>query len=148
MTAFLKRMDFGIAGDLSRPSQATVESQLFDPKAPFAGYGLAGKVVAGKFAPISDKADVVYGVLVRPFPTQGMGDVADVMRRGYMTVVSNSGVAALGGTVYVRVAKGTASKPIGGFEAAADGENTIVVAGATFMGAADAGGNVEIAFNI
>lgn len=148
MTAYLKRMPQGIAGDVSRPSQSTVEAQLFDPKTPFAGYGLAGKVVAGRFVPVSDKADVIYGVLVRPFPTQEMGDVANVMRRGYMTVTSNSGVATLGSPVYVRVAKGTAAKPVGGFEAAADAENTIVVAGASFMGAADAGGNVELAFNI
>ena len=148
MTAFLKRMPLGIAGDLSRPSQSTVESQLFDPKAPFAGYGLAGKIVAGKFVPISDKADVIYGVLARPFPTQGMGSVADVMRRGYMTVVNNNGVSALGGQVFIRVAKGTATKPIGGFEAIADAENTIPVIGATFMAESDVGGNVEIAFNL
>ena len=60
----------------------------------------------------------------------------------------NAGVAALDGQVYVRVAAAAAGKPIGGIEAAADGTNTIAITGATFMSAADASGNVEIAYNI
>lgn len=48
----------------------------------------------------------------------------------------------------MRVAAASAGRPIGGIEAAADGSNTIAVAGCTFMGPADASGNVEIAYNI
>lgn len=148
--AILKRMPYGIAGDISRQSQATVEAQLFDPKTPFDTYGVAGKVVKGKFVPVSggEKSTDLYGLLVRPFPTQSQGDVANILRRGYMTVKNNNGAADLNGQVFVRVAKPTVSKPLGGIEAAADGENTVALTGAVFMAAADADGNVEIAYNI
>ncbi|ALD93476.1 hypothetical protein CR3_4294 [Cupriavidus gilardii CR3] len=162
-TAILYRMPSGIPGDISRQSQATVEPQIFDPALPFPGYGVFGKLAAGKFVPIAsgDAAAVVYGLLVRPYPTTGGAGsepvgtatpptkgVCDVLRRGYMTVKNNAGTPALGGQVYVRVAAAAAGKPIGGIEAAADGTNTIAVTGAIFMNGGDANGNVEIAFNI
>ncbi|WP_175777628.1 structural cement protein Gp24 [Burkholderia anthina] len=159
--AILFRMPSGIPGDISRQSQATVETGFFDSTNPFSAYGLFGKVVSGKFVPIGagDVATAVYGLLVRPFPTQSSQDPvgtstpptkgpSDILRRGYMTVQLNAGVAALNGQVYVRVAAAAAGKPIGGIEAAADSTNTIAIAGATFMAAADAAGNVEIAYNI
>lgn len=161
--AILYRMASGIPGDISRQSQATVEPQIFDPALPFPGYGLFGKLAAGKFVPVAsgDTAAVIYGLLVRPYPTTGgsgsepLGTatpptkgVCDVLRRGYMTVKNNAGTPALGGTVYVRVAAAAAGKPIGGIEAAADGTNTVAVTGAIFMNGGDANGNVEIAFNI
>ncbi|WP_423196783.1 Bacteriophage protein [Cupriavidus sp. H19C3] len=161
--AILYRMASGIPGDISRQSQATVESQIFNSSLPFPSYGVPGKIVSGKFVPVAsgDAATVIYGLLVRPYPTTGgngsepLGTatpptkgVADVMRRGYMTVKNNAGTPALGGTVYVRVANAAAGKPIGGIEAVADSTNTVIMAGASFMSAADADGNVEIAFNI
>ncbi|WNG67718.1 hypothetical protein [Cupriavidus gilardii] len=161
--AILYRMASGIPGDISRQSQATVEPQIFDPALPFPGYGLFGKLAAGKFVPVAsgDTAAVIYGLLVRPYPTTGgagsepLGTatpptkgVCDVLRRGYMTVKNNAGTPALGGTVYVRVAAAAAGKPIGGIEAAADGTNTVAVTGAIFMNGGDANGNVEISFNI
>lgn len=149
--AILKRMPFGIAGDITRQSQAKIESQLLDPTKPFAGYGLFGKIVADKFVPIAggEKPTDVYGLLVRPFPTQGNpGGVADVLRSGYVSVKNNAGTAALNGPVFVRIAKPTADKPVGGIEAAADGDNTIQVPGAIFAAGADADGNVEIQYNI
>lgn len=163
MTAFLYRMPSGIAGDITRQSLATVESQVLNSSLPFAGYGLFGKVASGKFVPITtgDAAGAVYGLLARPFPTQGANasdplgtsvpatsGVANVLRRGYMNVTLNAGTAALGGAVYVRVATPGTGKPIGGIEAVSDSTNTILVAGASFMSAADASGNVEIGFNI
>lgn len=159
--AILFRMPSGIPGDISRQSQATVETVFFDPANPFPAYGLFGKIANGKFVPIGagDAATAVYGLLVRPYPTQSSQDPvgtstpptkgpADALRRGYMTVLLNAGTAALDSQVYVRVAAAAAGKPIGGIEAAADGTNTIAITGATFMSAADASGNVEIAYNI
>lgn len=160
MVAYLYRMPSGIPGDVSRKSHSTTEAALMGATA-FAGYGLFAKIVAGKLVPIGagDTAADVYGLLVRSYPVQG-GDSAlgsstpptsgmvDVLRRGYMTVKSNAGTAALNGQVYVRVATPAAGKPIGGIEAAADGGNTIAITGARFMHAADAQGNVEIAYNI
>ncbi|MEE3504842.1 hypothetical protein QN399_00945 [Pseudomonas sp. 10C3] len=161
--AFLYRMPSGIPGDVSRPSQSTIEPCILDSTNVFAGYGLFGKNVAGKFVPVGagDVATAVYGLYVRPYPTTGgaasdpLGTstpptkgVGDNMRRGYMTVKSNAGTASLGSQVYVRVATAGAGKPIGGIEAASDTTNTIAIVGATFMAAADAAGNVEIAYNI
>lgn len=163
MTAFLYRMPNGVAGDLSRPSVATVETGVHDSALPFPGYGLPGKNVSGKFVPVAsgDAATVIYGFLVRPYPTQGANasdalgtsvppttGAANVLRRGYINVKVNAGTASLGSAVYVRVAAAAAGKPIGGIEAVADSTNTVVVAGASFMSAADASGNAEIAFNI
>lgn len=163
MSAYVYRMPAGIPGDITRPSNATVETQLFNSAAAFAGYGLFGKISSGKFVPVGagDAATAVYGLLARPFPVTGANasdplgtsvppttGAADVLRRGYAAVKVNAGSASVGGTVYIRVAAAAAGKPIGGIEAAADSTNTIVVAGASFMSAADASGNAEIAFNI
>lgn len=149
--AILKRMPYGFAGDITRQSQAKIEAQLLDPAKPFPGYGLFGKIVSDKFVPVSggEKPGDIYGLLVRPFPTQGGAQgVADILRSGYVSVKLNAGAAALGGQVYVRIAKPTADKPVGGIEAAADGDNTVAVPGATFCASADADGNVEIQYNI
>ncbi len=163
MVAFLYRMPYGIPGDVTRASSATVEPQVFNSSLPFAGYGLFGKIASGKFVPVTtgDAASAVYGLLVRPFPTTGANasdplatavpptsGMADVMRRGYANVKVNAGTAALNGAVYIRVAAAAAGKPIGGIEAAADSTNTIQVSGCIFQGAADASGYAEISFNI
>ena len=163
MPSFLFRMPYGIPGDVTRQSQATIEPGVYNASLPFPYFGLFGKIASGKFVPITtgDTASAVYGLLVRPYPIQGANasdplgtsvpptsGVADVMRRGYANVKVNAGTAQLGGAVYIRVAAASAGKPIGGIEAAADGANTITVTGALFMGAADAGGNAEIALNI
>lgn len=161
--AILYRMGHGVAGDITRQSQATtIEPQLLGATT-FPGYGLFGKMVSGKFVPVGsgDEASAIYGALVRPYPTHGANasdpvgtavpptsGMADVLRRGYFAVKVNAGTAAHGGAVYIRIASAGAGKPIGGIEAAADGANTIQVTGAIFMSAADADGIAEVAYNI
>lgn len=158
--AILFRMPSGIPGDISRRQSATVEQVLFDSTLPFPAYGVVGKLsAAGKFVPLvgGEAASAIYGLLVRPYPHQtansdGSGvqttGLANVLRRGFMTVLNRAGTPAMGSAVYVRVAAASGSKIIGGIEAVADGTNTVVMAGATFKGAADAAGNAEIEFNI
>lgn len=161
MTAYLFRMPSGIPGMVSREENKTIETVPFDSAAPFVGFGLFGKIVNGKLDPVGagDAATAIYGLLVKPFPSnssqEGLGTAvppttgpANVLRRGYATVQLNAGTAALSGPVYVRVANAAAGKPIGGIEAASDTTNTILVANCTFMGPADATGNVELAYNI
>lgn len=163
MVAFLTRMPYGIPGDVTRPSQSTIESQVFNSSAAFGAYGLPGKISSNKFVPIAggESAAAIYGFLVRPFPITGANGsdplgtsvppttgAADVLRRGYINVKNNAGTPAVNGQVYVRVANAAAGKPIGGIEAASDSTNTVAITNCTFMGAADASGNVEIAFNI
>ncbi len=163
MVAFLYRMGNGVAGDVTRQSQSTIEPQIYNSSLPFGGYGLPGKIASGKFVPIAggEAASAIYGFLVRPYPITGANasdplgtsvpptsGMSDVLRRGYINVKNNAGTPALNGQVYVRVANAAAGKPIGGVEAASDSTNTVAVANCIFMGAADASGNVEIAFNV
>lgn len=164
MVAYLYRMPNGIPGDVTRQSQAKIETQLKNSALPFASFGIPGKIASGKFVPLAggETGADIYGFLVRPYPTTGQnasdplgtsvpradGLPCDVLRSGYLNVKVNAGTAALNGVVYARIAAGTVNQPVGGIEAAADGANTIVVPGARFMSAADASGNAEIAYNI
>jgi len=99
MSVITYRMPFGVQGDISRPSVATVEAQAFGATA-FTQYGLPAKVSGGKVIPIAAQNDFVYGFLVRPFPITGAnaGDplgtsvpattgIAGILRRGYINVL-------------------------------------------------------------
>lgn len=168
MVAFRYRMPAGIPGAVNRVEQLTSEAQIMDTGTPVTLFGVPVKIVSGLVRPIAsgDAASLVYGFLIRPYPTQNVGaaygatdgygagtpnpnDIANVMTRGYMTVQLNNVTAAVkGGQVYVRVASGTTQNPIGGIEAGADGGNCVAITGAIFMGPADAAGNTEIRYNI
>jgi hypothetical protein len=75
-------------------------------------------------------------------------NAVDVCRQGYIGVTVN-GATRKGGTVYVWSAATAAPHVQGGFEAATPGANGFALpASCTFQGAADANGNVELAFNI
>lgn len=162
MAAFKYRIPAGIPGAVNRAVQATIEAQVYDAAFPVLLYGVPVKIVSGLVRPVAsgDAATVVYGFLARPYPTNSSQDglgtavpnvasVADVMRRGYMTVKLNNVTAATkNGGVYVRVADPTTPTPIGGLEAGADAGDCVLIPGCVFMGPADADGNVEIAYNI
>ena len=163
MTAYLFRMNNGIAGDITRLSSATVESQLFDSATPFSAYGLPGKLsVNGDFSPFvgAETAADLYGFLVRPYPITGpeasepvgtdvppSSGIASILKRGYLTVKVNAGMPVLDGQVYVRVANPLPGQPIGGIEATSDGSNTIAI-NAYFTGEKDSHNAAEIAFNL
>ncbi len=162
--AFLYRMPAGIPGSINRMSTATVEAQMLDTTNFPTVYGVpvaidatsknTRKIMAG------DAAANVYGLYVRPYPTNSNTDplgtstppvsgICNVLKRGYMTVQLNGATAAAkNGAVYVRTVANGGNTIIGGIEAAADGSNTFVMANAYFTGPADASGNVEIGFNI
>ncbi|MDS0851654.1 hypothetical protein [Burkholderia cenocepacia] len=165
LQAYTFRMPAGFAGDLQRAEVATIEPQQIDSAAPPTVFGVAVKLVNGKIQPINNAADtaaLVYGVNLRPYPIQGNGTdplgtstpptsgVTDVLKRGYVNVALGGTTAATkGGTVYVRVAAAAAGKPLGGFEAAADGTNTVAMpASWYFTGPGDTYGIAEIAVNI
>lgn len=162
MNPILYRMPYGIPGDVTRRQHATIEPHIFGAT-PFTAYGLPVKLSAGKVIPMGagDAAQVPFGFLVRPYPTQGanasdpvgtavppISGQADVLRRGYINVKNNVGAPATGGTVYMRVTANGGNTIIGGIEATADGANTVILQSCTFTGNADANGNVEIAVNI
>lgn len=129
--AILYRMPYGIPGDLTRRQNDVIVSQNKDSGSPFPAYGVPVKMSAGRAVPIAAAGDIVYGWLVRDFPTQGANandpigtavpaatdGACSIMRRGFMSVHVNAGVAAFGGQVYVRVSNAGVGKPIGGVEA-------------------------------
>jgi hypothetical protein len=164
--AFIYRMPGGIAGDVTRREHATIVPEIMDATTPVTLYGVPVKLVTGKVKPIASGdtlSSVAYGLLVRPFPGQvaaseaiGAGtpsivQPADILKRGYMTVVCNLGTPAKNGIVYVRKTAhdtDTTAYPIGGIEAAADSSKCEALPGGFFVGTGDADGNVEIAYNI
>lgn len=160
MTALTYRMPAGIPGAISRAQQATVDPVVFNASKPFTSYGRFGKTVSGAFEPLEsgDAAAVITGVLVRPYPTtssqDGLGTstpptsgVGDRLKRGYISAHLSQGAAAKDAQVYVRITADT-GKLVGDIEAGADSGACVAVVGCFFTGAADASGNVELAFNI
>lgn len=166
MSTITFRMPFGVQGDVSRPSQATVESQALGATA-FPQYGLPAKVSTGKVIPIAAQNDVVYGFLLRPFPTTGANasdplgtsappstGIASLLRRGYFTALVQLGAAscALGSAVYLRYQNPSGNQIVAGVEGASTGNTYQLTAtsGGTayFCGPADGNNLAEVAFNI
>lgn len=82
------------------------------------------------------------------FYTQNAGQYApkeavSVFQRGCINVKCQKGTPAVDGSVYVRVTAGGAYQP-GGFEAEADGTNTVALLNAQWNGPADANGVAEL----
>ncbi len=163
--AFLYRMPAGIPGNITRVSAATVEPQQLDTTNYPTAYGLAGTIDATshnfRHANSSDSASSNFSLYVRPFPTSGGANdpigsatvptagLCSVLKRGYMMVSCAYGTPAKGGTVYVRTAANGGRTVLGAIEAQSDTTYSVALpSNCYFTGAADASGNVEIAFNI
>ena len=74
-------------------------------------------------------------------------DMINALNRGAVVVTCNNGTPTAGGKVYVRIKKNTSvvDGVIGGFEAAADGENSILLPNVQWTnGYVDANGVAEI----
>lgn len=174
--AFTFRMGVGFPGDITRVEAATVEACLIDVNAPPTAYGQAvvidpttqgvRPIVAG-----DSGLTAIYGITVRPFPTQQQSatnfgavtlagtlvpptsGVIDVLRSGYILTALNAPttVPVKGGAVDVWFAATSGAHIQGGFEAAHTGGSSFTIAGSTttqFQGGVDANGVAEIAFNI
>lgn len=83
--------------------------------------------------------------------TQGVGayapgEAVPVFMRGSINVKCQNGTPALGGKVYVRTAANESipTGVVGGFEAVADGENTVELTNCQWAGAADTNGIAEL----
>ena len=73
-------------------------------------------------------------------------DAVPVIKRGCVNVLCTNGTPAVDGDVYLRITA-NASKPncpVGGFEAAADGSNSVKLTNVKWKGAADVNGVAEI----
>jgi hypothetical protein len=170
MTALLYRMPAGIPGEVNRAQSSKIEANIITPTGT-SGHPtmLGGPVVmdatskAMRLPTTGDAAASIYGFLCRRYPSgPGAGGndplgtgtppdsgVCDVLRSGYITTkLYGATAAAKGGQVYVRLDNAGAGQVNGGVEAASDTTHTVAPANCTFMGPADANGNVEISFNI
>ncbi|GED34025.1 hypothetical protein BCE02nite_51660 [Brevibacillus centrosporus] len=140
-----KSLNLGYAGTVSRSADAIISSRMVkeadtDPINFGEAVVLNGDNTFSKFG-ADGTAATFAGVAVREvkqttdyFASQGYyspGHTCDVIERGSVTVVCNVGTPTAGGDVYVRVAANAAipTGVIGGFEAAADGSNTVKLTG-------------------
>lgn len=74
------------------------------------------------------------------------GEAVPVFQRGAVNVLCQKGTPKLGGAVYVRTAENESypGAAAGGFEAEADGANTVQLTGCQWAGPADANGVAEL----
>lgn len=140
-----KSLNLGYPGTVSRSADAIITARLVrdtdqEPIAFGDAVVLNGDNSYSKFGE-DDTADAFVGVAVREvkqstdyFSEQVSykpGQPCDVLERGSITVLCNAGNPTAGGAVYLRITA-NASIPngvVGGFEAAADGANTIKLPG-------------------
>lgn len=174
MVAFLYRMGQGFAGDANRGwAGLTIEPNYADPNNPISAYGMPVKLnptgTGVMQLQATDLAGAVYGLLVRPFPMQqptaagnyGQQQLTDpttpptrgeldVLRRGYASVLVNSGSSSgiiKGQQVHIWIAATTAGHTQNQFEGSPTPGSTIP-APATFNGPVDSNGITEIGWNI
>lgn len=147
MTSFLYKAPAGFAGDISRPDDAIVEPIMFAASDYPTAFGQPIKLSGGKavLMGLTSVAADFYGIVVREVPS--IGDATKeafndgvpnpkvphgILRRGYALVQCGVGTPARGGAVYVRIVDGGAGKPVGQFEATADGVNNVPLTGVTW----------------
>jgi hypothetical protein len=173
-------MRAGFAGTVTRSHPVAIEPVLNSVNAPTRLIGDAVIIDAsdtnkGLRSLVAGDSGLtaVYGIVVRPFPTQspttpqnfgGTGALGaaqtpqpgamDVCRMGYILVQVNVGetTPVKGGIVYVRVAATSGNHVQGNYETTASGGNNIALTSAgsiaTYQGGVDANNMAEIAFNI
>jgi hypothetical protein len=151
-----KTMFHGYAGSFSRQPDTIIDTHPAGGAIAFGGavvYSNGAVVTPGASATAAD----FVGVAVREtksatnYLDQNEGsyvqyDAVPVLKRGCVNVICQNGTPALDGTVYVRVAE-NASIPgavVGGFEAAADGANSVALTNAKWKGGKDGNGVAEI----
>lgn len=155
-------MNYGYPGNYARtPDDIVMSRKVADDSAaiPFGAavvlnadntYSLAGTgFTAAKFAGVAlriVKQAISYAeqneTVYQP------SEAASVIERGQVTVLCNVGTPTAGGDVYVRIAAnaGIAGGVVGGFEAAADGANTVLLTNAKWAtGYKDANNICELA---
>lgn len=159
MTAYLYRAPAGIAGSITRVDQTAVEPGYLDSTGAPTAFGQPVKIVSGKFRLMgagSVAADF-YGVVSRIVPAIGgsgetladgapqANQLQGIVTRGYVNVLCGIGTPVRGGAVYVRVVDGGAGKPVGQYEATADGANNVLLSNVVWASdGKDSDNNAEI----
>lgn len=149
-------MPHGMAGSYARQPDMIVNTFPAGGALPF---GAPVKLVDGKAVRMGegDTAAVFLGIAAREFKSaltfldqsEGFYDVneaASIFQRGSINAMCQKGTPAYGGKVYVRIAanESYSTAVVGGFEAEADGANTIELPGCMWMGPKDANGVAEL----
>ncbi len=163
MVSYLYQAPTGVPGDITRTDETNVEpAALVALTGTFVqSFGVAMRYVSGgiqQWTTGLTKADFA-GVLVREVPSisgnsnSGFTDnipnpnqIAGLAVRGYVSVKCTAGTPARGGVVYVRIVSAT-DRPIGAFEAASDGGNSVALDAVQAEWATDgvdADGNAEL----
>lgn len=144
-------MNFGLAGQITRSGDLVVEPKMIADPAP-ESYGHAVSMgTDGKATRVSPAAAIiVYGFMAGAYPRMSVtpvsGKTDNVMIRGYMAVPVGAGDPYPTAPVFVRTQNPTEGKPVGGVEAVADGNNSVLVQNARFTTEMDANGLAEIVF--
>lgn len=162
--AFLYRMGAGFSGDVNRTHPFSVEGCLIDADDPPSFYGQAVVVnpTTNSVRAVKDgdhDLTAIYGVAVRPYPTQqqsgGMtsnfgggtppsSGIIDVLRWGYV-MAQMFGTPAKGGAVYVWADAAGGGELPGQFTTTTTAGATIgPLTGSTFNGPPDAQGVGEV----
>lgn len=150
-------MPHGCAGSYARQPDMIVSTRPAGARITFGAalkYDAAGAVVP---MGAGDTADAFVGAAAREIKSaleyldQNTGRYAEkeavpVFQRGAINVICQKGTAVLGGAVYVRVAENTSypTAAVGGFEAEADGANTVALSNCQWAGPADANKVAEL----
>lgn len=151
-------MAVGYPGTQSRSADSIIQNRMASNIIKF---GHAVKLLAtNQWAPVAtgDTAAAVAGIAVREvvqantFDPQSNPDYVanapcDVMVRGNCTVKCQRGTPEAGAAVYVRITANVnyPNAEVGGFEASADGANTVQVTNIEWTtGVVDADGNAEV----
>ena len=136
-------MNFGYPGNYARTPDDIVASRLLNEESEAIPFGAAVCIQDDntyKAVDADTTAADVAGVALRVvkqaiayaeqnYTNYQPGQYMSVLERGAATVVCNVGVPKANGKVYVRIKENTAiaNGVVGGFEAAADGSNTIEI---------------------
>jgi hypothetical protein len=157
------QMNFGYAGTVSRTPDAIITNKKVKTGTDDIPFGAAVMLNNDNTVQLADSgftADNFAGVAVAEVKQQTVyplneeeGGIykpdqpCDYVQRGIVAVKVNRGTPTSGGAVYVRKAlnQSLPGLPVGGFEAQADGGNTVEVTNATWhTGAVDANGIAEL----
>lgn len=152
-------MPHGFAGSYARQPDMIVNTRPVGGAVPIPFGSALACDVNGAVVPMGtgSTADSFAGVAAREIKTTlsyldqsvgsyAPGEAVPVFQRGAVNVMCGNGVPKLGGKVYVRVAANESipSAAVGGFEAAADGSNTVELTNCQWAGPADSNRIAEL----
>lgn len=124
MTAILKQLDAGVAGDVTRENAAIIEYGAIDGDLPYGKAAVYDSTkVAFRAIATSDTADKVYGIRARVAPATPDTAQGAILVRGYIKAAVN-GTPKRGEKVYIQTTE-DGTKKVGDLVAEATTGKTI-----------------------